>query len=133
MNAGLAIVDKRRDSPEKTEVMHILGEVKGRNVIIVDDIIATGSSLAEAAEALKKAGARKIYAAITHGILSADATTKVNNSQIDTLVITDSIPLSEDKRSKKIKVISASKLFADAIKRIHFEKSISVLFDTIVE
>ncbi len=129
--AGLAIVDKRRNTPEATEVMHILGEVKGKNVIIVDDIVATGSSLAEAAKALKKAGAKKIFAAITHGILSNNAVEKINKSSIDSLIITDSIPLGKSKRSKKVKVISVSGVLAEAIKRIHFEKSISVLFDSI--
>ena len=128
--AGLAIVDKRRNSPDTTEVMHILGEVEGKNVILVDDIIATGSSLVEAAKALKKAGAKKIFGAITHGVLSGNAIEKVNKSLIDSLIITDSIPLADDKRSKKIKVISSGGLFAEAIKRIHFEKSISVLFDS---
>jgi len=129
--AGLAIVDKRRNSPESTEVMHILGEVKDKNVIMVDDIISTGSSIVEAARAIKKAGAKKIFAAITHGILSKDAVSKINKSTIDSLVITDSIPLASSKRSKKIKVISVGNLFADAVKRIHFEKSISVLFNSL--
>ena len=127
--AGLAIVDKRRNTPEATEVMNILGEVKGKNAVIVDDIVATGSSLVEAAKALKQAGAKKIYATITHGILSNNAVGKINESCIDCLIITDSIPLVEDKKSKKIKVVSVDSLFAEAIKRIHFEKSISVLFD----
>jgi ribose-phosphate pyrophosphokinase len=127
--ADLAIVDKRRKTPESTEVMNILGEVGGKNVILVDDIVATGSSLVEAAKALKEAGAKKIYAAISHGILSLDAVDKINNSEIDCLVITDSIPLAPEKMSKKIKVVSVDKLFAEAIKRIHFEKSISVLFN----
>ncbi|MCK9614454.1 MAG: ribose-phosphate pyrophosphokinase [Candidatus Omnitrophica bacterium] len=129
--AGLAIVDKRRNTPDATEVMHILGEVEGKNVIIVDDIIATGSSLVEAAGAIRRAGAKKIFAAISHGILSANAVEKLESSDIDYLVITDSIPLDEEKKSKKIKIVSVSKLFAEAIKRIHFEQSISVLFDSI--
>ena len=127
--ADLAIVDKRRDSPDSTAVMHILGEVKDKNVIIVDDIVATGSSIVEAAKALKEAGAKKIFAAITHGVLSSDAVKKINNSKIDSLAITDSIPLDKSKKSKKIKVISVDKLFADAIRRIHFEESIRVLFE----
>ncbi|HIE36094.1 MAG TPA: ribose-phosphate pyrophosphokinase [Candidatus Omnitrophica bacterium] len=128
--ADLAIVDKRRNTPDSTEAMHILGEVRGKNVIMVDDLIATGSSLVEAAEALRDAGAKKIYAAVTHGVLSANAVEKLNNSFIDLLVITDSIPLSENKKNRKIKVVSVSRLFAEAIKRIHFEKSISVLFNS---
>lgn len=129
--ADLAIVDKRRKSPESTEVMHILGNVAGKNVLLVDDIIATGSSLVNGAAALKKQGAKNIFAAISHGILSNDATDKLENSSIDSLVITDSIPLAEDKKESKIKVVSVDSLFAEAIKRIHFEKSISVLFDSI--
>ncbi len=130
-SADLAIVDKRRNNPQSTEVMHILGEVKDKNVIIVDDIIATGSSLVEAAKALKEAEAKKIYAAITHGVLSDNAVEKLNQSPIDNLIITDSIPLAEEKKSERITVVSVSKLFAEAIKRIHFEQSISVLFDGI--
>ncbi len=103
--AGLAIVDKRRNSPEATEVMHILGEVKGKNVIMVDDIIATGSSLAEAAKALRRAGAKKIYAAVAHGVLSGNAISKLNSSYIDTLVITDSIQLDSNKKRKKVNVV----------------------------
>ena len=130
-HAGLAIVDKRRNSPDATEVMHILGEVKGKNVVLVDDIIATGSSLVEAAKALRKAGAKKIYAAITHGILSNNAVAKLEKSDIDYLAITDSIPVTKEKKSKKLKVVSTADLFAEAIKRIHFEQSVSVLFGSI--
>jgi ribose-phosphate pyrophosphokinase len=128
--ADLAIVDKRRKSPESTEVMHILGDVKDKNVLLVDDIIATGSSLVNGAAALKKEGAKNIFAAISHGILSNHAVDKIRDSRIDSLAITDSIPLPEEKKEEKIKVVSLDNLFADAIKRIHFEKSISVLFDT---
>ena len=129
--AGLAIVDKRRNSPEATEVMHILGNVKNKNVILVDDIIATGSSLVEAAKALKNAGARKIYACVTHGVLSGNAVHKIEKSYIDHLVISDSIPLAKEKRNRRIKVVSTARLFAEAIKRIHREESISVLFGSI--
>lgn len=129
--AGLAIVDKRRNSPDSTEVMHLLGEVIGKTAILVDDLIATGSSLVEAAKVLKERGAKKIYACVTHGVLSGDAVKKLENSFIDFLVITDSIPLPPQKRSKKIKVVSVAGLFAEAIKRIHLEKSISILFDFI--
>ena len=127
LKAGLAIVDKRRNTPDSVEVMHILGEVKDKNVILVDDIIATGSSLVEAASALKKAGANRIYACVTHGVLSKNAVEKLEKSEIDFLVITDSIPLGE-KKSLKIKVVSVSRLFAEAIRRIHQEESISILF-----
>jgi len=129
--ASLAIVDKRRNSPDSTEVMHLLGEVKGKTAILVDDLIATGSSLVEAAKVLKEKGAKKIYACVTHGVLSGNAVKKLENSFIDFLAITDSIPLLPQKRSKRIKVVSVAGLFAEAIKRIHLEKSISILFDFI--
>jgi len=129
--AGLAIVDKRRNNPNSTEVMHILGKVKNKNVILVDDIIATGSSLVEAAKALRNEGAKRIYACVTHGILSGNAVQRINNSDIDYLAVSDSIPFSRSKRSKKIKIVSVARLFAEAIKRIHKEESISVLFGSI--
>lgn len=129
LSAALAIVDKRRVTPESIEVMHILGEVKGKDALLVDDIIATGSSMVEAAEVLKGAGAKKITAMVTHGVLSGDAIAKLDRSAIDTLLITDSIPLPENKKHPKIKVISVAELFAEAIKRIHIDQSISILFD----
>jgi len=129
LSAALAIVDKRRVTPESIEVMHILGEVKGKDALLVDDIIATGSSMVEAAEVLKGAGAKKITAMVTHGVLSGDAIAKLDRSAIDALLITDSIPLPENKKHPKIKVISVAELFAEAIKRIHIDQSISILFD----
>jgi ribose-phosphate pyrophosphokinase len=130
LSAGLAIIDKRRDSPDKTEVMHILGEVENKNAIIVDDLIATGSSLIEAVEALKKARAKTIRAAITHGVLSGPAIAHVDKSKdLLELVITDTIPLPKHKRNSKIKVLSVANLLGEAIKRIHNEESVSSLFD----
>lgn len=129
LRAGLAIVDKRRNTPDSTEAIHILGEVKAKVAILVDDIIATGSSLIEAAKVLKKAGTKKIYAAVTHGVLSKDAPKKLENSEISQLAITDSIPLPKEKRTSKIKVVSVAPLLGEAIKRIHEEKSISILFN----
>jgi len=130
LSAGLAIIDKRRDSPEKTEVMHIMGEVKGKDAIIADDLIATGSSLIEAVQALKGAGAKTIMAAITHGVLSGPAIERIEKCKdLQELVITDSIPLTGEKKSPKIKVLSVASLLAEAIKRIHNEESVSSLFD----
>ncbi|MFH1338978.1 MAG: ribose-phosphate pyrophosphokinase [Candidatus Omnitrophota bacterium] len=130
LNAGLAIIDKRRVSPERAEAIHILGEVKGMNAIIVDDIIATGSSLIEAVEALQKAGAGEIRAAISHGVLSGRAMELIDKCKhLKELVITNSIPLPKDKASNRIKVLSISGLLGEAIKRIHFEESVSSLFD----
>ncbi len=129
LKVGLAIVDKRRESPEKTEVMNILGRVKGKNAVIVDDIIATGGSLVRAAEALKKKGVGNVYAAVSHGILSGNALSLVNNcSALKELVITDSIPLRSAKRYPKIKVLSIATLLGEAIYRIHNEESVSCLF-----
>jgi ribose-phosphate pyrophosphokinase len=130
LGAGLAIVDKRRESPEKTEVMHILGDVKGKNVVMVDDIIATGGSLVEAVGALKANGVKDIYAAVSHGILSGSAVAKLEGSKdLKELVITDSIPLSKEKQISKITAVTIASLLAEAIRRIHGEESISCLFD----
>ncbi|MCK9432755.1 MAG: ribose-phosphate pyrophosphokinase [Candidatus Omnitrophica bacterium] len=130
VSAGLAIIDKRRISPEKAEAMHIMGEVENKNVIIVDDMVATGSSLIEAVEALKKARARTIYAAITHGILSGPAIERIDACKgLEKLLITDTVPLAEDKKHPKIQVLSVAGLLAEAIKRIHNEESVSCLFD----
>ncbi len=128
--ADLAIIDKRRISPEKAEAMHILGEVEGKNVIIVDDLIATGSSLIEAVVALKKAKAKTIHAAISHGVLSGPAIERVEECKdLEELIITDSIPLSDHKKHPRIKVVSVADLLGEAIKRIHIEESVSSLFD----
>ncbi len=129
IGASLAIVDKRRISPEKAEAMNILGEVEGRNAVLVDDLIATGGSLLEAANALKKAGVKKIYAAIVHGVLSGNAMENIEKSILEELIITDTIPLADHKRHPKLKVLSVAPLLAEAIKRIHKEESISCLFD----
>jgi ribose-phosphate pyrophosphokinase len=130
LGAGLAIVDKRRLSPSKTEVVHILGVVKGKEAVIVDDLIATGSSLIEAVEALKKAGAKDVYAAISHGVLSGDSLRRIDNCKaLKELMITDSIPLENHKKHPRVLVLSIAPLFADAIKRIHNEESVSCLFD----
>ncbi len=130
LNAGLAIIDKRRVSPEKAEAVHILGEVEGKNAIIVDDIVATGGSLIEAIAALKKAGAREISAAISHGVLSGEAIESIKKCKVlSELLITDSVPLPREKAISKIKVLSIAGLLGEAIKRIHREESVSSLFD----
>ena len=128
LNAGLAIVDKRRDNPEAVEAINLIGEVKGREIIIVDDLISTGSTLVEATSILKKNGASKIYASCTHGILSGDAIKKIEESVLCQVVITDTIPLPLEKKIKKIKVLSISELLGEAIKRIHLATSVSSLF-----
>ncbi len=130
VSSGLAIIDKRRVSPEKAEAVHIMGEVEDKNVIIVDDMIATGSSLVEAVEALKKAKAKTIYAAIAHGVLSGPAIERIGQCQgLERLLISDSVPLPKEKLHPKIQVLSVATLLAEAIKRIHNEESVSCLFD----
>jgi ribose-phosphate pyrophosphokinase len=130
VSAGLAIIDKRRVSPDKAEAIHIMGEVEDKNVVIVDDMVATGSSLIEAVEALKKAKAKAIYAAITHGILSGPAIQRIDQCKgLEKLLISDSVPLTAGKKNAKIEVLSVASLLAEAIKRIHNEESVSCLFD----
>ena len=129
LRAGLAIVDKRRDSPESTEVMHILGEVKGKTCLLVDDLIATGSSLVEAAGALERHGATAVYACVTHPILSGPARNRVASSCLKELIVTNTIPVERQKGGGKITVLSVASLLSEAIRRIHYELSISVLFD----
>ncbi len=130
VGAGLAIIDKRRLTPESTEVVHIMGDVEGKNIIIVDDLIATGSTLNEAVEALKKAGAKSVRAAISHGILTGAAIQNIDKCKhLEELVITDSIPLDKAKQHARIKVLTVAELLGEAIKRIHNEESVSSLFD----
>jgi len=127
--ASLAIVDKRRSTPESTEVMHILGEVKGKHCLLVDDLVATGSSLVEAAEAVRGAGALSVSACITHPVLSGPAVERISGSCLKELFVTDTIPIPPEKRRAKITVLSVASLLSEAIQRIHYEQSISVLFD----
>ncbi|MCX5716571.1 MAG: ribose-phosphate pyrophosphokinase [Candidatus Omnitrophica bacterium] len=126
--AGLAIVDKRRVSDRQAEVMHIMGEVKGKNVIIADDMVSTAGSLVEAVAALKSAGAKDVYAAITHAVLCGPAIERLKGSSLKELVVTNTIPLSKEKKLKKIRALSIGPLLAEAIKRIHDEESVSSLF-----
>ncbi|MFA5116884.1 MAG: ribose-phosphate pyrophosphokinase [Candidatus Omnitrophota bacterium] len=130
LSAGLAIIDKRRISPDKAEAMHILGNVEGKNALIVDDLIATGGSIIEGINALKAQGAKDIWAAVSHGVLSGPAIENFNKCDpLKELLITDSIPLDKDKKSTKINVLSVAELLGEAIRRIHFEESVSSLFD----
>ena len=127
-NCGLAIVDKRRIDDKKADVMHIMGDVKGKAAVIVDDMVATAGSLVEAVEAIKKAGALEVYAAITHPVLCGPAIERIKRSSLKELIVTDTIPISKEKMISKIKVLSIAPLLAEAIKRIHTESSLSVLF-----
>ena len=129
LNAHLAIVDKRRIDDQHTETMSILGEVKGKNIVIVDDLVATASSICEAAVALKKAGALKVYAAVTHPVLSGPAIERIKKSPIEEFIISDSIPLDSGKKDPVFRVLSVSTLLGEAIRRIHQEESVSSLFN----
>ncbi len=128
LEAELAIVDKRRTASDSSEVMNVIGEVSGREIIILDDIISTGGTITQAAEVLKKEGAVKIMAAVTHPILSGEAVEKLEKSCLQEIVVTNSIPLADAKRSSKIKILDVSSLLGEAIKRIHTEESVSSLF-----
>jgi len=128
LHAALAVVDKRRNSPDSVEVMHLIGEVKGKDVVIVDDLVASGGTLCEAADALKENGARNIYASITHGVLSGNAIENIANSSLEKLIITDTVPLTKEKELKKIEVLSVASLLGEAIRCIHLAKSVSSLF-----
>jgi len=129
LNVGLAIVDKRRPKPGQSQVMNIIGDVKGKTWIIVDDIIDSGGTIVNAAKALKDRGAKEVYVYITHGVLSGDAVKKIKNSVIKNLVITDTIDnISRTKGVKNIEVLSISGLMGEAIKRISNSTSVSDLF-----
>ena len=130
LNTDLAIIDKRREAPGKSEVMNIIGEVKGRNCLLVDDIVDSGGTLCNAAETLIDAGALTVDAYVTHGVLSGGAVARVASSPLNSLVTTDSIAATEAFRvAKNVKHISIAPLLGEAVKRIHMERSVSSLFD----
>ncbi|MBI3318090.1 MAG: ribose-phosphate pyrophosphokinase [Candidatus Omnitrophica bacterium] len=128
LRASLAMVDKRRINHMEAEVMDIMGEVDGMNALIVDDLVSTAGSLVEAVRALKEAGAKEVYAAVTHAVLSGPARERLEASPLKELVVTDTIPIHEERRLPKIKVLSVAPLFAEAVRRIHQEESLSILF-----
>lgn len=125
LNAPLAIIDKRRPKPNKAEILSIVGDVKDKVCIIVDDIVDTAGTLLIAVDKLMELGAKRVYAAVTHGVLSLDAVDRINQSQLHKLVITDSIPLTESKKSDKIDVISLVPLFSRIITSLEEGKSLS--------
>ena len=128
LRADLAMVDKRRINHMEAEVMDIMGEVDGKTALIVDDLVSTAGSLVEAVRALKEGGAKEVYAAITHPVLSGPARERLSASALKELVVTDTIPIPPDRRLPKIKVLSVAPLFAETIQRIHKEESVSNLF-----
>ena len=129
INAALVIIDKRREKAGESEVMNIIGEVKNKTCIILDDIADSASTLCNAAAALKKNGAKNIYSYIVHGVLSGNALNKIKNSEIKELVLTDSIQATDTvKNIKNIRHISIAPLMGEAIKRINSDSSVSALF-----
>jgi ribose-phosphate pyrophosphokinase len=129
LDAGLAIIDKRRSGPNVSEVMHIIGDVAGEVCIIVDDMIDTAGTLCQAAKALKEKGAREIYACATHAVLSGPALERINESCLEAVVVTNSIPLDDKaKACPKLRVLSVAELLAEAIRRINGDESVSSLF-----
>ncbi|MGB0559116.1 MAG: ribose-phosphate pyrophosphokinase [Pseudohongiellaceae bacterium] len=130
INADLAIIDKRRPTANEAQIMHIIGDVKGKSCLIVDDMVDTAGTLCKAADALKDHGATKVVAYCTHPVLSGPAIQNIEGSNLDSLVVTDTIPLNEKAKScKSIRQLSMAKLLAESIRRVSNEESISAMFD----
>src|SRR5713226_8962149 len=128
LNAGLAIIDKRRDGPNVAVFMNLIGDVKGKDVVVIDDMIDTAGTLIQAVEAVKREGARRVLGAAVHGVLSGPAIKRIQESAMEEIVITNSVPLAPEKAIPKIHVLSVAPLVAEAIRRIHDEESVSTLF-----
>lgn len=129
LDLPIAIIEKRRPKANVSEVMNVIGEIEGKNVILIDDIIDTAGTITKAASVLKDFGAKKVYGCATHGVLSGPAIQRIEESELEKFIITDSIPLSESKKSDKIEVVSVADIFAEAIRRIHDNESVSRLFE----
>ena len=130
INADLAIIDKRRPTANEAQIMHIIGDVNGKSCLIVDDMVDTAGTLCKAADALKDHGATKVVAYCTHPVLSGPAIQNIEGSNLDSLVVTDTIPLNEKAKScKSIRQLSMAKLLAESIRRVSNEESISAMFD----
>jgi ribose-phosphate pyrophosphokinase len=129
LDAGLAIIDKRRERAGESEVMNIIGEVDGHHCIMLDDIVDSAGTLCKAAEALTEKGAKKVSAYVSHGVFSEGAVARIEASPLDTLLVTDSIAATPDTaKSAKIKTLSIAPLLAEAVIRINQERSVSSLF-----
>ena len=129
LGAGLAIIDKRRERPNESQVMHIIGEVEGKTAVILDDMVDTAGTLCQAAQALKEHGAKAVHGCATHPVLSGPAVDRIRESVLESLIVTDTIPLREEARGlQKIKVLSVADLLGEAIRRIHNDDSVSSLF-----
>jgi ribose-phosphate pyrophosphokinase len=129
LEAPIAIIDKRRPEPNVAEVMNIVGDVKGKTAIIIDDIIDTAGTITLAVNALMEHGAKEVYTCCTHPVFSGPAIDRIRDSNLKEMVVTDTIPLSENKQLDKVKVLSVAALLGEAILRVHNEQSVSKLFD----
>ena len=129
LDLPIAIIEKRRPKANVAEVMNIIGDVKGKNVILVDDIVDTAGTISQAAAALKNFGANKVYACATHGVLSGPALERIHESKLEKFVITDTIPLADEYKKEKIVIVSVAPIFGQAIQRINGNQSISEIFE----
>jgi len=129
LDAGLAIVDKRRVTDTDTEVMNVIGDVRGKNVLLIDDMISTAGSITEAARTVRDLGAKAVYLAATHAVLSGSAMERLDKSAVEQLIVTDTIPLTSERARPYIKVLSVARMLGEAILRIHHAESVSRLFD----
>ncbi|KNF07803.1 ribose-phosphate pyrophosphokinase Prs [Gottschalkia purinilytica] len=129
LDLPIAIIEKRRPKANVSEVMNVIGDIEGKDVIIVDDIIDTAGSMTKAAKVLQDFGAKKVYACCTHAVLSGPAIERIQDSVIEKLVVTDTIPLTKEKQIDQIEVVSVAPIFAEAIRRIYQNESVSKLFD----
>jgi ribose-phosphate pyrophosphokinase len=128
LKAGLAIIDKRREGNNVAQFMHLIGDVKGRDAVIVDDMIDTGGTMIQAVDALRREGANRVLACAVHGVLSGPAITRIKESILEEVIITNTVPLTPERQLPKIRVLSVAPLLAEAIRRIHDEESVSTLF-----
>jgi ribose-phosphate pyrophosphokinase len=128
LKAGLAIVDKRRDGNNVAQFMHLIGDVRGRDAVIVDDMIDTAGTMIQAVDALRREGAKRVLACAVHGVLSGPAITRIKESILEEVIITNTVPLTPERQLAKIRVLSVVPLLAEAIRRIHDEESVSTLF-----
>jgi ribose-phosphate pyrophosphokinase len=130
LKSGLAMIDKRRTDPNKAEALNIIGEVENKTAVILDDMVDTAGTLVEATKTLLERGTKAVFACVTHAVLSGPAVERIGNSSLESLIVTDTLPLREDViKSGKITCVSAARLFAQAIRSIHNEDSVSTLFE----
>ena len=128
LNASLAIIDKRREGPGSAMAMHLIGDVRGKDTVVIDDMIDTAGTLIQAVTALEREGARRILACGVHAVLSGPAVDRIGTSPLEEIVVTNSVPVSREKRAARVTVLSVAPLLGEAIRRIHDEESVSTLF-----